>query len=434
MRVEATSSKQKIGELVLCCHSAYFGPRQYCLKGKRFYERTAKKTWPQISEPRNNVKSDSLYLANELGRPFYHLLALPLESVYEFKHFQPCLFIEYFSNKSIPQNFPEEKWNILKPAFSKVLMEEHWKSGRDLWKNTFDSLEEPLALLDENRKPVRSNIHFQKIYKKQPFLCSKTNLQEEGQIYERQSYSISQEKTKYTIEHFVNITSYLLLREKMAQNQKMSTLGKLADSIAHRLHNPLTGICSMAQIISQSAPEKKQNFSEIEEATQRCQKIISNFIHFSKQESKNSFCDLNTIVKQTIPFLKTMIETKKLSLHLDQNSFLVQASPCPLQQVIFNLVLNALQAVDQKGSVLIQSHFDHSQKKATLKVKDEGCGISPSHLKKIFDPFFTTKSKGTGLGLRISSLWIKKFGGRIMVESQEGKGSSFSFTLPKAVE
>ena len=426
--LETRSIKNKIGELILCCHSAYFGPRQYCLKRKRLYERFPKELWPVIESVRSN-NQDRFYLAQELGRPIYKVLALPLHSS-EYTE-NSVLFIEYFSKtKTIENIFPQEKLEILQTAFYKVLSEEHWKSGCELWKNTFDSLEEPLVIWDNERKPVRSNTHFKRMYNINPKVFEEDCFTENGEIYEKQTCSVNNKEKNYIIDHFTNITSYLHLKEKVLQNQRMSVLGKLADDFAHQLNNPLTGIHSMAQILVQEDQEK-ENFQEIEKAAQHCQKIITNFIQFSKQTQKDSTCDLNEIIQQTIPFLKTMIHTKSLTLDLEKNSFLVQAEPCLLQQVIFNLVRNALQAISEQGKVHIQSQFkgDH----AWFYVTDNGCGISKDHLKKIFDPFFTTKSSGTGLGLRISYQLIQQFGGKLGVQSEIDQGTCFSFYLKKAL-
>ena len=428
--LETRSIKNKIGEIVLCCHSAYFGPRQYCLKKKRLYERFPKESWPSAFDIRSNSREDKVYLAQELGRPFYKVLALPLHSSEYTKN--SVLFIEYFSKDETIENiFPKEKLEIIQTAFSKVLSEEHWKSGSDLWENTFDGLEEPLVIWNSDKKPIRSNTHFKRMYETSSEVFEKDIIKENGEIYEKQSYKINKKEKDYAIDHFVNITSYLSLKEQVLQNQKMSVLGKLADQFAHQLNNPLTGIHSTAQILVQDEVEK-ENFQEIEKAAWRCQKIIKNFIQFSKQTNKVLSCDLNEIISQTIPFLKTMVQSKTLSLDLDKNSFSIQADPCSLQQVIFNLIRNALQAVGPKGKVEIQSQFKGD--KAWFRVKDDGCGILEENLDKIFNPFFTTKSNGTGLGLRISSKFIQQSGGELFVESKQNKGSKFSFYLNKSNE
>ena len=426
---ELSPLKKKIGEIVLCFHSAYFGPRQYCLKGKRFFERPVKNFWPKTQKTPLS-KQESLYLANELGRPVYNIFTIPLDSSYEWEDHPPMLFIEYFCKKQTIENFfNSEKQEILKSSFLKVLLEEHWKSGLDLWHETFNGLKEPLAILNDDKKPIRSNTYFQKIYKKNPSLFLQDHFQDEEKQYEKRSYSIVNKDQNYTIEHFTNVTSYFLLREQIAQNQKMSALGKLANNVAHLLSNPLTGLRSMAQILSKEAPDK-DNFMEIEKAAHRCQKIIENFIQFSRQTNKDLTCDLNQVVHQTLPFLKTMIQTKKILLDLDEKKNLVQAEPCLLQQVIFNLVRNALQAVDEKGQVCITTNREANTNQVQLSVRDNGCGIPENLQEKIFSPFFTTKSEGTGLGLRISYQVIKKFGGKLQVQSKAEEGSCFAFSLP----
>ena len=425
----ASPIKKKIGEVVLCFQSSYFGPRQYCLKKLRLYEKSAHHFWPKISKPQSGFREGSLYLANELGRPFHKVLALPLYSSDAAP--PPALFIEYFSRDETMESFySPELWEIFQQTFSRVLMEEHWRTGCDLWRHTFDGLDEPLAIMDSNQKPIRFNTHFQHLYERDPALIQKNFIQDGSDFYEKQSYKVSNDDKDYSIAHFVNVTSHLLLREKMAQNQRMSLLGRLADDVAHNLNNPLTGLASMAQILSKQTKDQaaRENFIEIEKTSLRCQRIIQNFIQFSKESGSNMVCDLNEIAHQTLPFLKTLIHKTKLKFHLDSKKALVEAEPCLLQQVVFNLIKNALQAVKEEGEVLIESRVDEDQ--VYLSVEDNGCGITPEDQARLFAPFFTTKPEGTGLGLRISRQWIENFGGRLSFKSCKGKGSRFTFCLP----
>lgn len=433
--MQAHPIRKRLGEIILCCKSAYYGPRQYCLKGSRSYERASKNYWPRVSERRSGAKEDSLYLANDFGRPFNNVLALPLDPPFEQEEHPPVLFIEYFSKTQTIENiFYDSKWEILQTAFSKVLTEEHLKSASDLWKHTFDGLKEPLAIVDEQSQPILSNIHFKKMYKDNRKMLSQNVLKSrEQKIFEKKSYPITDEDgNTYSIEHFEDVTSHLLLREKMLKKKRMSTLGRLADDITHRLNNPLTGIRSMSQILSQETEDQKQkdNFHAIEEASGRCQNIVCNFIQFSKRSDSDIQCEVNEIIEQTLPFLKTMVATKRLTLDLDKKSMFVQADPCLLQQVLFNLIVNALQAVDAKGEVIVRSIIQDD--KVEVIVEDNGCGIDLEDLSQLFDPFFTTKKEGTGLGLRISQQWIRKFGGELSCESVKGEGACFKFFLPQA--
>lgn len=419
----------KVGEIVLCFQSAYFGPRQYCLRKERFYERSPKKFWPRVLEKRIQYNKDSFYLANELGRPFHKILSLPLSDC---EKQAPALFVEYFSkDQVIIDAFCDEKWEILQSAFSKILLEEHWRTGCLLWEQTFDGLDEPLVIFDKKKQPVLSNTHFKKLYEKNPDMIKKNSFQDGNNVYEKQSYPVFNNGESYVIEHFVSMASYLLLKEQMAQNQRMSLLGQLADDVVHNLNNPLTGLCSMAQILCQYSgnEELRKNFIEIETTVQRCQNIVKNFVQFSKKSGFDIVCDLHEITRQTLPFLKTIIHSKRIQLELDKNQALVKAEPCLLQQVIFNLIKNALQAVDENGKIEIKSIVN--AEKIYWSITDNGCGISLEHQDQLFNPFFTTKSEGTGLGLRISHQWIEKFGGKLEFKSQKGQGSCFTFFLPR---
>ena len=434
---QVTPIRKKIGEIILCASNSYFGPLQYGLKGKQFYKRSPRKIWTFTDSPRSCHLEDSLYLANELGRPFHKVLTLPLDSLYTEEKYLPILYIEYLGSiQTIEKVFSKEVNQILKMAFSRVLLENHWRSGHEIWQKTFDSLEEPLVILNESKKPVRSNTHFQNIYKNHKDLLKKETFQLEGQIYEKKTSNVSYENKSYEIDHFVNTTNQVFLREQMIQHKKMSLLGRMADSITHNLNNPLTGIRSMAQILVQKF-EKSEDvnlFLEVEKATHRCQNIIKNFVQFSNDTYCDSKCDIHKIVEQTIPFLKTLIQTKKLELKLESSKepIWVKAEPGLLQQVVFNLVKNALEAVsDKDGRVVIYSQiFSHS---VEVSIEDNGCGICDTDQPRLFDPFFTTKKEGTGLGLRISYQLIKKFEGELRMKSQLHKGSCFTFSLKRAL-
>jgi len=427
--------RKKIGEIILCASNSYFGPLQYGLKGKRFYRRSPQKIWTPVERSRSCHPEDSLYLANELGRPFHKILTLPLDSSYTEERCRPLLYIEYLGSiQVIEKVFCKNVRHILRTAFSRVLLEDHLRSGHELWQKTFDRLKEPIVILNQDRKPIRSNTHFQNIYRTHKNLLEKNTFQLEGQIYEKQNSSISYENKSYEIEHFVNTTNQVFLREQMAQHKKMSNLGKMADDVTHHLNNPLTGIRSMAQILARKFKNSKESdlFLEVEKATHRCQNIIKNFVQFSKESHFDSTCDLHKIIHQTIPFLKTLIQTKELKLKLESGPLFVKAEPCLLQQVAFNLIKNALEAVDgENGRVLISSKVFSDY--VELSIEDNGCGICDTDQPKLFNPFFTTKKEGTGLGLRISYQLIKRFGGDLRLKSQLNKGSCFTFSLPRVL-
>jgi signal transduction histidine kinase len=244
--------------------------------------------------------------------------------------------------------------------------------------------------------------------------------------------------------HFViyyrNITEDRILYEKMIQNEKMAALGLLAGNIAHELNNPLTGIRSLAQILRKEPHLKKEYLSDLEEidkASHRCQNIIQGLKDFSdiKEESLAQIkhlekTSLNDIVTKTLPFLKSALREHQLILDLSNKDVQVVTDSRILQQILFNIVINACQALTKPGKIEI--HTEKRGISGILEIKDNGPGISKEIQDKIFDPFFTTKKdgEGTGLGLSFCKNMIEKMGGQISFESQVNKGTVFKLKIP----
>jgi signal transduction histidine kinase len=213
----------------------------------------------------------------------------------------------------------------------------------------------------------------------------------------------------------------------------------LAGHIAHELNNPLTGVRSLAQILVEQAPEGstlKQDLKEVETAAERCQEIIKNLLDFSSGgfESQQVKVSLAEIVQRTLPLLKTLISRFDTHIDLSAEPDTVFVQPQLLQQVVFNIVKNAAQAMGDTGELRVQTNFDSARSEVSLSIADSGGGIPPEIQKQIFDFFFTTKSagQGTGLGLSMSQSIVERFNGRIELSSEVGKGSQFKIVLPYA--
>jgi signal transduction histidine kinase len=225
------------------------------------------------------------------------------------------------------------------------------------------------------------------------------------------------------------------LKSQVVQVEKMSAIGQLAGHIAHELNNPLTGIRSLAQVLlTETDPggQVNKDLSEVEKAAARCQSIINNLLDFSKGGlgQKAQVLDLNEITRKTLPFLKSATGKFRSDIQLSDGELMVKVEPHLMQQVIFNLVNNACQAMKDKGEITVHTHRDGAW--AFLEVKDTGPGIGESLKEKIFEPFFTTKEEGegTGLGLSLSRDFVRQFGGDLECESAEGQGSLFRVKLP----
>ena len=239
------------------------------------------------------------------------------------------------------------------------------------------------------------------------------------------------------VQHYVDVTIKNQLKVKSLQNEKMEAIGKLAGNIAHELNNPLTGLRSLAQVLllSDANPQLKEDLVEIEKASERCQRIIKNLLDFSKEgDGDVVLFSMDEVIEKTFPLLKTSMRIHRYDLNLKTKDFLAKADPHLIQQVFFNLVNNACQAMTQSGLLIIETSIQQINDKSYIctEVKDTGPGMSAEIQNRIFEPFFTTKAEGvgTGLGLSISKSIVEKFNGFLKLRSEVGQGTSFYIYLP----
>ena len=152
--------------------------------------------------------------------------------------------------------------------------------------------------------------------------------------------------------------------------------------------------------------------------------------------SRQGIVSLNEVVRRTLPMLKTAMRDHRSEMLLSEKENEIRVEPHLMQQVVFNLVNNACQAMPDPGTITVETSGEidpQGRRWSVLKVRDTGVGIPPEIMDSIFEPFFTTKEKGqgTGLGLSMCRSVIEKFGGRIDVESEVGVGTGFTVRLPE---
>ena len=237
---------------------------------------------------------------------------------------------------------------------------------------------------------------------------------------------------------------------QLIQMEKMASLGTLAAGIAHEINNPLSFLISnleslrdfvkyFAQEPSVDAQHKKtllEDFlpmtEESLEGALRIKKIVSDLRTFSRHsETKKSQLDINQILESTLTIIWNEIKYKTTIFKDYQAKSAILGDSAQLSQVFLNILINASQAIAEKGTITLSSYED--EKNVYIKIADTGCGITAENLLKIFDPFFSTK-KGPGLGLSVSYNIIKQHGGDIKAESAPGKETTFTITLPKDKE
>ena len=405
--------------------------------------------WSQQSKVRTNDAKDRQFLANLFGRPFAKLLTVPLElrrkissnaikvpAVVFFEHDMNAkeigLFFEFITSRI----------RSIEIALDRLLLERDLNEASLFWERTFDGLQDPVAIFDSENQILRANKSFaENLIDVRPEDLSRPTLHHRGRFFEVHSYPISLDKDSRPtniINHYVDVTSAHRLQNQMIQNEKMAALGHLAGHIAHELNNPLTGIRSLAQVLATQTREGTSVHSdlrEVEHAAERCQLIIKNLLEFSKgnSESIKTVISMNEIVQRTLPLLKTLISRLEVEINLTDKNCEVCVQPNLMQQVVFNIIKNAAQAMGKSGQLSIKTYIvAKPQKTVCLSIRDTGGGVAPDLEKQIFDFFFTTKSQGqgTGIGLSMSKNILDRFGGDIQLINTHGVGSEFVIQLP----
>lgn len=228
-------------------------------------------------------------------------------------------------------------------------------------------------------------------------------------------------------------------RQQIGRSEHLASVGRLAAGVAHEINNPLTGVLGFAELLRESPHLDEQDRQDLEviiRETKRARQIVRGLLDYARETpSVPTRLDLNEVIRETMRLLgkreafEHIVLVEDLADHLPP----INADKNQLQQVLLNLSLNACEAMPNGGTLLVSTQA--ADGKVIVKITDTGCGIKREHLDRIFEPFFTTKpvGKGTGLGLSVSYGIVEQHGGTLHVESEEGKGSTFTITLPAAV-
>jgi signal transduction histidine kinase len=224
------------------------------------------------------------------------------------------------------------------------------------------------------------------------------------------------------------------------QVDKLSSLGRMAAGIAHEINNPLAGILLYSSNLAKKAPKGgalEEGLQVIISETQRCKTIIQGLLDFARDKApQKAEADINVILEKALSILENEFHLHhvRLEKRLAGNMINTLLDENQIEQVLINILLNALHAVEAEGVINIESHVDYENQRICVEIADNGCGISEENIKNIFDPFFSTKSNGTGLGLAVSYGIIQNHQGAIRVFSEPGKGTRFVIHIPVCAE
>ena len=225
---------------------------------------------------------------------------------------------------------------------------------------------------------------------------------------------------------------------QLLQSEKMASLGKLAAGVAHEINNPLSGILIYSNLLLEEMEKdnsRRQDLERIVEETIRCKEIVKGLLEFAHQTGfMMEPIDLNRAIDQGLFLLENqaLFHNIRIVRELDPTLPQIIGNTGQLNQVFMNIILNAAEAMDGKGTLTVRTSILPGGKTVSVEFVDTGCGIPEEHISRIFEPFFTTKEvgRGTGLGLSMSYGVIETHKGKIYIKSEVGKGSTFRIELP----
>jgi two-component system, NtrC family, sensor kinase len=232
---------------------------------------------------------------------------------------------------------------------------------------------------------------------------------------------------------------------RMVQEDRMISMGKLAASCVHEINNPIQGLLTFSDLMQKALAEDDPSPEDIDEfrgylalmsrELERCGKIVAGLLSFSREVSlEYKRLNINDVLAAVIALTRHRMKLQNIELAIDlvRGVVDIRGDANRLQQSLLNLIFNAIEAMPDGGRLAIVSRLDAAAGNVCIEVQDTGQGIGREDLDHIFDPFFTTKAEGEGTGLGLSIVYgvTKNHGGRIHVKSRVGEGTSFSLTLP----
>ncbi|MCB9480744.1 MAG: response regulator [Desulfobacteraceae bacterium] len=319
-------------------------------------------------------------------------------------------------------------------------------------------------IIDCNRKTFElfqieedelERINFTDFFKNEKNIPDFANLTEKPEQYESELLSLNRnilycmvnlqiidhENQKRILAVITDISSIKKMQDKIIETQKMDSIGNLAGGIAHDFNNKLAGILGYASMLGEmeDRKDKKEIITNIIQSAQRSAEITKNLLGFARK-GKNILepCNLNIMAEDVVSIIKSGISSEKnisFNFNFADDLYSIDADPLQIKQAVMNICLNAVEAIEKNGEILIETK-NINKSRVELSIKDSGSGIPEKIKSGIFEPFVTTKNNsemtdGRGLGLPAVYGIIRNHNGSIEYSSREGKGTVFKLSFPK---
>ncbi len=226
--------------------------------------------------------------------------------------------------------------------------------------------------------------------------------------------------------------------EGMKRAERLSAIGQLSAGLAHEIRNPLASISGAAAILARSQNLDQKNAKCLQIITSECERLnglLTNFLNFARpRPPRLQSLQLEPLLDNVLVLASHGVRGK--TVHFGKNIAAglqpVECDPEQLEQVLLNLMINAIEASPEGGTVTLSAASEGSR--IAIGVVDHGHGVAPAHVDRLFDPFFTTKEHGTGLGLPVAHQIVRQMGGSLLAQSNDDHGMTFSVVLPFKVQ
>jgi two-component system NtrC family sensor kinase len=330
------------------------------------------------------------------------------------------------------------------------------------WRTCFDAIGDPLAIMKDGCEVVRANTAFARAAGVAPNMlaglrckdhafgslpcpsrCALIAGAERETSFGDRTWVVRgfpfEESERATVVAFKDVTDEREVSRRLFHAEKMSAVGQLAGGVAHEINNPLGGILAFAQLMSRESrsAEDVENLRLIQDAAMRAKRIVESLLRFSRRprNEEKVTVDLVTVAEDALFLVKPQMKDGRVEVVRRLEKAQVVGNANQLQQVVVNLVVNAIQAMHGEGRLTIATG-PASPSRVRLSVADTGPGVRPDVAKRIFEPFFTTKpeGQGTGLGLSICYQIAEEHGGSVRLEGASEGGACFVVDLPAAVQ